>query len=217
MNARSYTATSPSRMNALGLSPLNALTNSGNRSVRSWPFRLIRRTPCLSLIATSRQPSTFSSYTQPARWKGLAMSVGCIRVTVGRRGGATGPVYRRAPDSWAALAARGESRPGSHALRSSAPHAIAQVDCSGAETSRLKEFEIPSYGGSECRLSAADDHRVEKQVTFVDEIGFERKSCQLGAANEDVVLRFALELPSRLGIELPLDTRDACRSACQRS
>jgi hypothetical protein len=84
------------------------------------------------------------------------------------------------------------------------------VDCSGAETSRLKEFEIPSYGGSECRLSAADDHRVEKQVTFVDEIGFERKSCQLGAANEDVVLRFALELPSRLGIELPLDTRDAC-------
>src|SRR4029077_1260674 len=113
------------------------------------------------------------------------------------------------------LAARGESRPGSHALRSSAPHAIAQVDCSGAETSHLKEFEIPSY--SECRLSAADDHRVEKQVTFVDEIGFERKSCQLGAANEDVVRRFALEFPSCLGIALPRDTRDACRSACQRS
>ena len=108
-------------------------------------------------------------------------------------------------------------RPGGHALRSRAPHAIAQVDGSGAETSRLKEFEIPSSGGSECRLSAADDHRVEEQVTFVDEIGFERKSCQLGAANEDVVLRFALQLPSRLGIELPLDTRDACRSACQRS
>jgi hypothetical protein len=44
------------------------------------------------------------------------------------------------------------------------------VDCSGAETSRVKQFEIPSYGGSECRLSAADDHRMEKQVTFVDEI-----------------------------------------------
>ena len=29
--------------------------------------------------------------------------------------------------------------------------------------------------------------------------------------------RFALEFPSCLGIELPLDTRDACRSACQRS
>lgn len=43
-----------------------------------------------------------------------------------------------------ALAARGESRPGSHALRSSASHAIVQVDCSGVETSRLKEFEIPS-------------------------------------------------------------------------
>src|SRR5919197_1386815 len=116
-----------------------------------------------------------------------------------------------------ALTARGESRSGSHALPSRAPHAIAQVDCSGAETSHLKEFEIPSYGGSECRLSAADDHRVEKQVTFVDEIGFERKSRQLGAADEDVVLRFALQLPSRLGIELPLDTRDACRSPCQRS
>ena len=58
---------------------------------------------------------------------------------------------------------------------------------------------------------------MEKQVTFVDEIGFERKCCQFGAANEDVVRRFALEFPSCLGIELPLDTRDACRSACQRS
>jgi hypothetical protein len=32
------------------------------------------------------------------------MSVGCIRVTAGRW--ATGPVYRRAPDSWAALETR---------------------------------------------------------------------------------------------------------------
>ena len=42
-------------------------------------------------------------------------------------------------------------------------------------------FEMLSYGGSECRLSAADDHRMEKQVTFVDEIGFERKCCRFGA------------------------------------
>src|SRR6185436_4903445 len=78
-----------------------------------------------------------------------------------------------------------ESGPGSHALRSSAPHPIAKVDCSGAEASRLEKLEIPSSGGSECRLSAADDHRVDEQVTVVDEIGFERASCQLGAANED--------------------------------
>ena len=32
----------------------------------------------------------------------------------------------------------------SHALRSSASHAIVQVDYSGAETSRLEEFEIPT-------------------------------------------------------------------------
>src|SRR5215831_17710479 len=37
------------------------------------------------------------------------------------------------------LAARGESRPGSHALRIAPPQAIAQVDCSGAETSRVKQ------------------------------------------------------------------------------
>ena len=42
-----------------------------------------------------------------------------------------------------AVAARGESRPGSHALRMSASYAIVHVDCSGAETSRLKELEIP--------------------------------------------------------------------------
>jgi hypothetical protein len=90
------------------------------------------------------------------------------------------------------------------------------VDGSGAETSRLKKFEIP-YGRSECRLSTANDHWVEKYVTFVDEIGFERKSRQLGASDEDVMLRFALELTSRLGIELSLDTLDACRSASQRS
>jgi hypothetical protein len=102
-------------------------------------------------------------------------------------------------------------------VRSTASHAIAQVDYSGAETSRLEEFEIPSQAGSECRLSAADDHRVEKQVTFINQIGFERKSRQLGSANEDIVLRLPLELPSRLGVEVPLDMRRACRSACQRS
>src|SRR5262245_49100506 len=74
-------------------------------------------------------------------------------------------------------------------LMDSAPQAISQMDCSCAETSRVKQFEILSYPGSECRLSAADDHRMEKQVTFVDEIGFERKCCQFGAANEDVVRR----------------------------
>jgi hypothetical protein len=47
-------------------------------------------------------------------------------------------------------------------LTVSAPKAIAQVDCSGAEASRVKQFEILSYGGSERRLSAADDHRMEK-------------------------------------------------------
>src|SRR3954466_6386539 len=99
----------------------------------------------------------------------------------------------------------------------SGPQAIAQVDCSGAETSRVKQFETLSYGGSECRLSAADDHRMEKQVTFVDEMGLQRKCRQFGAANEDVGRRFALESPSCLGIELPLDARSACRSACQRS
>jgi hypothetical protein len=36
------------------------------------------------------------------------------------------------------------------------------VDDSGAETARLKEFEIRLNGGPECRLPAADDHRVEK-------------------------------------------------------
>jgi hypothetical protein len=65
--------------------------------------------------------------------------------------------------------------------------------------------------------SAADDHRVEKQVTFVDEIGFERKPRKLGAANADVVLRFPLELPNSLEAEVPLDMRIACRSATQRS
>src|ERR1700680_4121790 len=105
----------------------------------------------------------------------------------------------------------------SSSFRSTASYAIAHVDYSGAETARLEEFEVPSEGGPECRLPAADDHRFEKQVTFVDKIGFERKPRKLGAANADVVLRFSLELPNRLGVEVPLDTRVACRSAGQRS
>ncbi len=54
-------------------------------------------------------------------------------------------------------------------------------------------------------------------MTFVDEIGLERKPRKLGAANVDVVLRFPLELTNSLEVEVPLDTRVACRSACQRS
>jgi hypothetical protein len=91
------------------------------------------------------------------------------------------------------------------------------VDYSGAETARLKEFEIPPQGGSECRLSPADDNRVEKQVTFVDEIGRERKPRKFGAANVDVVFGFPLELSNGLEVEVPLDTCVASRRACQRS
>ena len=54
-------------------------------------------------------------------------------------------------------------------------------------------------------------------MTFVDEIGFERKSRKLGAANDHVVLRFPLELPNSFDVEVPLDTRVARRSVCQRS
>jgi hypothetical protein len=54
-------------------------------------------------------------------------------------------------------------------------------------------------------------------MTFVDEIGFERKPRRLGAANVDVVRRFPLELPNSLEVEVPLDARVAYRSACQRS
>jgi hypothetical protein len=50
-------------------------------------------------------------------------------------------------------------------------------------------------------------------VTFVDEIGFERKPPKLGATNVDVALRFPLELPNSLEVEVPLDARVACRSA----
>jgi ParB family chromosome partitioning protein len=67
-----------------------------------------------------------------------------IIAVVAPKGGFWTPNGRHRLEAMRRLAARGESRPGSHALRSSAPHAIAQVDCSGAETSRLKEFEIPS-------------------------------------------------------------------------
>ena len=56
------------------------------------------------------------------------------------------------------------------------------MDCSGAETARVKQFEILSHGGAECRLSTAYYHRMEKQVTFLDEIGFECECCQFGRA-----------------------------------
>src|ERR1051326_9423859 len=98
-----------------------------------------------------------------------------------------------------------------------ASHAIVHVDDSGAETASLEEFEIQSQGGSECRFSAADDHRVEKQVTFIDEIGFERKPRELGAANDDVVRRLPLERPNSLDVEVPLDTRVARPRGCQSS
>ena len=96
-------------------------------------------------------------------------------------------------------------------------YAIVRVDYSGAETVRLNQFEIVSQAGSECGLAAAHDHRVDKHVTFVDQIRGERKARQLRAANVDVVRRFPLELPNSLDVEFPLDTGIARRSGCQRS
>ncbi len=42
-----------------------------------------------ALYATMRQPSYFSSYTHPSRWKGSATRVGCITAMLGRPGDIT--------------------------------------------------------------------------------------------------------------------------------
>jgi hypothetical protein len=57
---------------------------------------------------------------------------------------------------------------------------------------------------------------VEKQVAFVDEIGLERESRKLGATDEDVALRFPLEGPNGVGVEMLLESRVVRRSACRR-
>ena len=46
-------------------------------------------------------------------------------------------------------------------------------------------------------------------MTFVDETGFKCKPRKLGAANVDIVLRFALELRDHFGVEGPLEARVA--------
>jgi len=100
-----------------------------------------------------------------------------------------------------------------------ASYAIAQVDYSGTETARLKEFEIPFVR----RLGIPGFRHptitgLRREVTFVDKIGFERKPRKLGAANIDVALRFQLELPNSFEDRSPASTpRVACRIACQRS
>src|SRR6266498_2665551 len=72
---------------------------------------------------------------------------------------ATGPSTLRASAMSSGLGSRlSSAKKGVDAfssLRSSGSYAIAQVNYSGAETARLKEFETPSQGRSECRLSAA--------------------------------------------------------------
>src|SRR5262245_36928486 len=51
--------------------PAMAAVISGKQPPWSTPVRLIRRTLSPSLYATILQPSYFSSYTQPGRWKVL--------------------------------------------------------------------------------------------------------------------------------------------------
>ena len=96
-------------------------------------------------------------------------------------------------------------------------YAIVQLNHAGAEPTRLEELEIVSYAGSERRLSAAEDHWTDKQVTFVKQIGFEREPRKLGAADIHIMRRVPLELSNSLDVKVPLDTRIACASACQRS
>jgi len=54
-------------------------------------------------------------------------------------------------------------------------------------------------------------------MALVDEIGFERKPCKLGAPDADVSLRLPLKLSNSLDIEIALDSCVACRCDCQRS
>lgn len=68
----SNTATSPSSTSVPADSLRVAVAMSAKRLVWSRPFRLIRRTRSRSLYASIRQPSTFSSYTQPVAVEGRA-------------------------------------------------------------------------------------------------------------------------------------------------
>jgi len=65
-----------------------------------------------------------------------------------------------------------------------------QMHHSHAEAARGKEFEVALHA-SECRLSAAENDGVRDYVALVDEIGLNGKTRKLGAADCNVVLRFA--------------------------
>ena len=62
-----------------------AAAMSRKRRVWSRPLRLTRRLRLPSLSINIRQPSTFSSYTHPSRWKGSGTSVGPSACTAGSR------------------------------------------------------------------------------------------------------------------------------------
>jgi len=77
---------SPSRTSEGASSPSTAFTSSGKRLVLFRPFRLVSVTWLPTFSATMRQPSYFSSYTQPSRWKGFGNSVACISAGAAPRG-----------------------------------------------------------------------------------------------------------------------------------
>jgi hypothetical protein len=76
-SAWSKMVTSPS---STSVSSARAATAARSPNLRAWStsFRLRSRTRRPSLYATIRQPSYFSPYPNPSRWKGCFTRVGCI-------------------------------------------------------------------------------------------------------------------------------------------
>src|ERR671937_2243860 len=91
-------------------------------------------------------------------------------------------------------------------LRVLPPRAIAEINRAVAKTPLVQQLETQPHVG-ERPFANSHNHRHEQGVVLVDEASLDRLGGERRAAHADVPARRRLQLPNRLTVERPLDSR----------
>jgi hypothetical protein len=85
-----------------------------------------------------------------------------------------------------------------------------------ASAEMVVQLEVESYAAGQRRLAAAHEHGAQEQTAFLDQPVPECLGPDGRAADAQVRVGRLVELPYRLGLELPLDSRPRCRHLFER-
>ena len=94
--------------------------------------------------------------------------------------------------------------------------AIAKIDHSISKTALVQEIQLYAYVAGQDPNASAKQSRHDEQMILVDEPGPDRVGGEGRTSHRNIERRLSLQVPDRLRVEFPLQTRLRCRNGLPR-